>query len=75
MSEPVKDMWKRRRMMMTSVIVFCMFTIFYCLYKDSDKRIYETAITSAFLLLGSTVVTYVTGAVVDDNKKLTREKP
>ena len=61
------DRWIHRRRMMTAVIVFCMTVIVYSLYKDSDKKIYDTAITMAFLLMGSTVATYVTGAVYDDS--------
>ena len=65
----MKDNWVRRRRMMTTVIAFCMLAIAYCLYIDSDKKIYETVVTMAFVLLGTTVTTFVGGAVMDDKNK------
>lgn len=64
-----EDPWARRRRMMTTVIVFCMVLIAYCVYQDSDRKIYDTAVTMAFLLLGTTVTTFVGGAVADDKFK------
>ena len=46
-----------------------MLTVGFSLFQGEDKKIYETAITMSFILAGSTVGSYVFGAVWDDKGK------
>lgn len=53
--------WAGRRRLMLLVVAFCMATISYCLWKDRESSVAETAVTFAFLTIGSTVGSYVFG--------------
>lgn len=48
------------------VTTFCMAVIGYCLINDMDSRVAETAVMSAFLVIGGTVGSYVFGAAWQD---------
>ena len=61
--------WKIRRRIIYSTLIFCMLTVGFSLFQGEDKKIYETAITMSFILAGSTVGSYVFGAVWDDKGK------
>lgn len=54
--------WTNRRKWIWRVSVFCMLTVAYCLWRGEDLRLYETAITAAFSLLGLLGGSYVFGA-------------
>lgn len=54
--------WKNRRRWIWASSIFCMVVIMYCLFVGSDARIYETAMSSAFVLLGSIGGSYVFAA-------------
>jgi hypothetical protein len=64
-----KPSWTVRRRIIFSTLLFCVLTVGYCLYKAEDLKIYETAITMSFILAGSTIGSYVFGAVWDDKRK------
>lgn len=54
--------WTNRRRWIWRTTVFCMFVVTYCLLQGEDLRLYETALTSAFTLLGFLGGSYVAGA-------------
>lgn len=53
---------------MFTVVGFCMMVILYCLFKNEDKEIFETAIVASYLLIGGIVGSYVFGATWQDIK-------
>lgn len=59
--------WAIRRRFMFVVTAFCMATIGYVLGHDMRSRVAETAVASSFLVLGSTIASYVFGATWDDH--------
>lgn len=54
--------WTNRRKWIWRVSAFCMLVVAYCLYQAEDLRLYETAITAAFTLLGMIGGSYIAGA-------------
>jgi hypothetical protein len=48
------------------VSAFCMAVIWWCLYRNLDTRVAESAVTMAFLTLGGIVGSYVFGATWED---------
>ena len=62
--------WVVRRRIMVAVVAFCMGTIAYTLvYSGRTDRVAETALTMSFAIIGTTVGTYVGGAVLEKGKK------
>ena len=61
--------WKIRRRVMFITIGFCMFIIAYCLYKNLDTKVAESAVTMGFFTLSTVIGSYVFGAVWDDNNQ------
>lgn len=57
--------WTYRRRWIWAATAFCMVVVAYCLWRGDDTRLYETAITWAFGLLGTIGGTYVFGAVFE----------
>ncbi len=58
--------WTHRRRIIYGTLVFCAFCISYLLFRGSDTRLNETIVSSAFLLAGGVIGSYVFGAVWDD---------
>jgi len=58
--------WKIRRRFMFVIMAFCMGTIVYCLYAGEDTEVAQTAVSMAFLIIGTTVASYVFGAAWQD---------
>ena len=58
--------WRLRRNFMFATAVFCAMVITYVLWEGLDTRVAETAVTMAFVILGSTVSSYVFGAAWED---------
>jgi len=58
--------WTHRRRIIYGTLVFCAFCIIYLLFHGSDTRLNETIVSSAFLLAGGVIGSYVFGAVWDD---------
>lgn len=54
--------WTNRRRWIWRTSIFCMVVVVYCLYRGDDLPLYETALTSAFTLLGFIGGSYVAGA-------------
>jgi hypothetical protein len=54
--------WTNRRRWIWRVTAFCMVVVAFCLWRGDDSRLYETAITWAFGLLGTLGGAYVFGA-------------
>ena len=54
---------------MVATVVFCMATVAYVLRTDKDSMSAQNAVNMAFLIIGSTVSSYVFGAVWDDKRK------
>lgn len=71
----VKDHWRMRRRFMIATVVFCKAVIGYVLYNDMTSGSAETAISMAFLIIGSTVASYVFGAAWEDVNKHKRITP
>lgn len=59
--------WEKRRRLIHGILVFCALGITYILWRALDLRIYETALLGFFALAGSTIGSYIFGAVWDDN--------
>lgn len=60
--------WRERRRFMWIVIAFCMATIAWALFKDSDTAVMQSAVTMGFTIMGTTVGSYVFGAVWEDKR-------
>lgn len=60
------DTWRYRRRFMITIIVFCMVTIGYILLQNLDSESAQTAVSMAFVILGTTVSSYVFGATWQD---------
>lgn len=58
--------WAQRRRFMLATVGFCMATIGYCLWNGLESRVAETAVQMSFLIIGTTVSSYVFGAVWQD---------
>lgn len=63
-----KDNWKYRRRFMVATVAFCMATVGYVLARDRDTEAAQNAVNMAFIIIGSTVSSYVFGAVWDDKR-------
>lgn len=61
-----KPCWKNRRRFMIAITIFCMGTISIVLIKDMQSSVAEAAVTMAFAIIGSTIASYVFGAVWED---------
>lgn len=58
--------WRIRRRFMFVIMAFCMGTICYCLWMGNDTEVAQTAVSMAFLIIGTTVASYVFGAAWQD---------
>lgn len=58
--------WRHRRRIIYGTLVFCAVSITYLLWKGGDDQVHGTIATSAFLLGGAVIGSYVFGAVWDD---------
>lgn len=58
--------WRVRRRLIWLTVLFCMSVITYVIWRDSDTKLADSAMTMAFLLLGSTLGSYVFGATYED---------
>ena len=48
------------------IVAFCMGTIIYCLWNDSDTEVAQSAVSMAFVIIGTTIASYVFGAAWQD---------
>lgn len=64
----VKDTWRIRRTFMLVTIGFCMGVIVFVLWRNMETGAAETAVSMAFLIIGTTVASYVFGAAWEDIK-------
>lgn len=64
------DSWAKRRLFMIAACAFCGYCVLYVVHTGMDTKVADTAVTMAFLLLGSIVVAYVFGATWEDISKL-----
>lgn len=62
------DTWKKRRAFMLVTVAFCMAVIVFVLWRDMDTGAAETAVSMAFVIIGTTVASYVFGAAWEDIK-------
>lgn len=67
--------WRVRRRYLFWNTLFNMAVIIYCLYKNNDTKIADTAVTMAFVALISSLGSYVFGAVWDDDNRMKRGAP
>ena len=65
-TENIEPSWTLRRYFMFWVILFCMIVVMVVLYKDMTSAPAETAVSMAFLIIGTTVSSYVFGAAYQD---------
>lgn len=63
-----KPSWKIRRRVVAVTLVYCALMICYLVYKGEDTTLNEAIATGLILLAGSTIGSYVFGAVWDDKK-------
>jgi DMSO reductase anchor subunit len=73
MKNGLRANWKVRRRIIIATLLFCAIVIFYCVHKGGDSRVLETAVSSAFLLAGMVIGSYVFGAVWQDVSKNGKE--
>jgi len=64
--------WTVRRRFMFIVIAFCMGVVSYCLWQNLESRVAETAVMSAFFVIGTTIGSYVFGAAWQDISSIRR---
>ena len=69
------DKWSYRRRYMFATLVFAKGVVAYCLYRELDSAVAETAVTMAFVIIGTTVSSYVFGAAWQDVKAQDWMKP
>ena len=62
--------WVWRRTFLWAVNVFCAWTIGYVLWNKLDTRPADTAVMMAFVVMATSVGSYVFGASWDDKNKL-----
>lgn len=68
-----QDTWRMRRRFMIVAVAFCMGVIAYVLARDLQSSSAETAVNMAFIIIGTTVSSYVFGAAWEDiNKRKTK---
>lgn len=65
--ETTPNSWKRRRRFMVAVIGFCMGCVAYVLGMNMDSESAQTAVSMSFVVIGSTIGSYVFGATWDDS--------
>lgn len=58
--------WRIRRRLIFLTVFFCMALIAYVVWRDSDTKLMDTALTMAFITLGSVIGSYVFGATYED---------
>lgn len=61
--------WKFRRIAVFGTIAACAATVGYLTVAGADTRLAEALASGAFLLWGTTLSSYVFGAVWDDNSR------
>lgn len=61
-----KPSWKMRRRAVFGSLIFSAITILYIIVFGEDTSVNETAVLSAFGLMGAIVASYLGGAVWDD---------
>lgn len=62
----MKPSWKMRRRAVFGTLIFCAGIITYIVFFGSEKAVYETAVFSAFGLMGAIIASYIGGAVWED---------
>ena len=62
------DTWRKRRAFMFVTIAFCMSSVVYVLWRGLDTGAAETAVSMSFVIIGTTVASYVFGAAWEDIK-------
>ena len=70
MAAVAKDTWRIRRAFMFVTIAFCMLVISLVLWQGVDTEVADTAVNMAFIIIGTTVASYVFGAMYEDISKL-----
>lgn len=58
--------WTHRRRIIYCTLIFCAFCIVFIMFYGSDTKLHEAIVSSAFLLAGGVIGSYVFGAVWDD---------
>ena len=66
----LKTSWEIRRYFMFWVVLFSMAVIAYVLYSGADSRVAETSVDMAFVIIGTTLSSYVFGAAWEDINKI-----
>lgn len=61
-----KPSWKLRRRAVFASLIFCAIIITYIVFIAEEKAVHETAVFSAFGLMGAIIASYIGGAVWDD---------
>jgi hypothetical protein len=71
-----KPSWKLRRRSIFGSLIFCGIIISYIIFFGKDTSVNETAIISAFGLIGAIIASYIGGAVWDDYnmKKISKDE-
>lgn len=64
-----KPCWRVRRRIIIGILLFCGLTVGYMVLKGEDTELNRTIASSLILLAGSTVGSYVFGAVWDDKNR------
>ena len=71
-----KPSWKLRRRSIFGSLIFCGTIISYIIFFGEDTSVNETAVISAFGLIGAIIASYIGGAVWDDYnmKKISKDE-
>lgn len=66
---PGVSSWHVRRRLMFAVVGFCMASISWALWKNSDTQVMQAAVTMAFGTMSAITGSYVFGAVWEDTRR------
>lgn len=64
------DMWRKRRLIMIAVLIFCFLCIGYILIRGVDTVTAQTTVSMSFMTIISIVGSYVFGATWEDINKI-----
>lgn len=63
---PISFSWANRRFLIRAILLWCAGEVTYLTVIGADTRLNETIVSGVLLLMGSTIGSYVFGAVWDD---------
>jgi hypothetical protein len=69
-----KPEWKIRRRLIYGILMFCASTVVWVLLSNDIRTVAEMIVMSSYALGGTTISSYIFGAVWDDNNYMNNIK-